>query len=142
MASSRIRGGIRVEGLRALDKALKELGPDVRDALKDTNREVADTEASRIRSAAAGMGGVAAKTAPSITSRASFQSAGVAFGGAAYPFGMGAAFGGQGRPTTQQFKPWTRGGYFPFPQIKADEDDIADAYIDAVNRVIEWNFPY
>lgn len=142
MASSKIRtGDVRVEGLRELDRALKELGPDTRAALKETSKDVAEREASRVRSAASGMGGVSAKAAPSISARASFQSAGLAFGGSAYPFAAGAAFGGQGRPTTQQFPPWRQGGYWPFPQIGADSGDITDAYVDAVNRIIAHNFP-
>lgn len=140
--SSKIRtGDVRVEGLRDLDRALKELGPDARDSLKATAKDVAETEAGRVKAAASGMGGVAAKAAASIGARSSFQSAGLAFGGGSYPYAAGAAFGGQGRSTTMQFKPWVRGGYFPFPQISSDSDEITDRFVDAVNKVIAHNFP-
>lgn len=140
--STKVRtGDVRIEGLREVDKALKELGPEARKELRATNRDVAEKEAQHAAAAAVSIGGVAAKTAPSIKAVGSYQSAGLAFGGASYPFGAGAAFGGQGRPTTQQFQPWVTGGYFPFPQIKADSDDITDTYVDALNRLIEKAFP-
>lgn len=52
----------------------------------------------------------------------------------------GAEFGGQRRPTTQQFKPF-RGqqGYFMYPTIRDDDDRMVDAFdtaLEAVER--EW----
>jgi hypothetical protein len=146
MASSKIRtGDIRVEGLRELSRALKEIGPDLQAELRTTNRGVAEREASNAVSAANSIGGVAAKTAPSIRATAGVRSAGVGFGGAAAPYGAGAEFGGGRRPTTRQFKEW-RGsgpdaGYFVYPTIRRDADAILDDYVDAVNDVIRHNFP-
>jgi hypothetical protein len=50
---------------------------------------------------------------------------------------LGAEFGGQGRPTTQQFAPW-RGqtGYFLFPTIRRDHEQIDATYRAALDRII------
>lgn len=132
---------LNIKGLAELNKALKQLPGEVRSELKATNRQVAAHEAGQVRSAAEGLGSTSAKAAASIGVVGSYQSAGIAFGGAAYPYAAGAAFGGQGRPTTQQFKPWKQEGYWPFPQIKRDGDSITDTYVDALNKIIERAFP-
>lgn len=145
MATSRVRvgsgsGGIRVEGLRELSKALAQIG-DLKKDLRDTNKKVAETEAEHARGGAMSIGGVAAKSAPAIKASTGITSAGVAItaiGG----YELGAAFGGQGRPTTMQFQPWVQGGYFPFPQIGQDSDDITSTYTEAINKLIERAFPH
>lgn len=138
--SQKIRtGDIQVEGLPALRKALKELGPDASKELKDASKEVAGFVAHDAASAANSIGGVAAKTAPSIKAVGGTTGAGVALGGPSYPFAGGAAWGSV---RFKQFKPWLGHiGYFPYPQIKDNEDRIVDEYTDAVNKVIERRFP-
>lgn len=140
MASSKIKTGtVQVEGLPELRKALKALGPDAQRELKDASRSVAGFVASDAASAAQSIGGVAAKTAPSIKAVGGTTGAGVAFGGAAYPFAGGAAWGSV---RFKQFKPWLGHiGYFPYPQIKDNEDRIVDEFTDAVNKVIVKRFP-
>lgn len=147
MATRKIRSGdVRIAGLIELDRALKELGPDLRAELRQTNRDAAERVAGHAKAAAYSLGGVAAKTAPSIKATASFRSAGVGFGGARAPYGAGAEFGGGRRPTTRQFKPWrgngSTAGYFVYPTIRRDADQILDDYVDAANAVIKHNFPY
>lgn len=130
---------VQVEGLPALRKALKELGPDATRELKDASKEVAGFVAADAAAAARSIGGVAAHVAPSIAAVGGTSGAGVAFGGGAYPMAGGAAWGSV---RFAQFKPWLGHiGYFPYPQIKNNEDRIVDEYTDAVNKVIERRFP-
>lgn len=141
--STRVKTGlVEVEGLAGLSKALKGMDPEMRKALRATNKDVAETESDHARSLALSIGGVAAKTAPSIRPAVGLTSAGLAFGGAAYPFAGGAEFGALKYP---QFQPWrgndSSAGYFVYPTIRRDADDIADTYIDAVNDLIQRAFP-
>lgn len=128
--------GIRVSGLNELSRALREMEGGFRSELKEANREAAEMVADESRSAAYSLGGVAAKAAPSVRASAGFNRAGVTIGGNAYPFAAGAAFGGQGRPTTQQFRPWlgTR-GYFLYPQIRENADRITETYEDHLHEL-------
>ena len=85
--------GVRVTGLAELNRALKALGPEVQKELKAANFEVGTMVADDAKSIAFGLGGVAAKVAPSIRATKTQAGAGVSFGGAAYPFAAGAEFG-------------------------------------------------
>ena len=50
----------------------------------------------------------------------------------------GAEFGGQGRPTTQQFRPHLgRQGYFLYPTIRDNQDRIEDEYLSKVDDLIK-----
>lgn len=130
--------GVRVEGLNELNRALRRMGgKELQRELKAVGLEVASDVADTAEVKARALGGVAAKAAPSISATARFTGAGVSIGGAAYPFAGGAEFGGQRRPTTQQFKPW-RGngpdaGYFVYPAIRDHSDQIAEDYLGAVD---------
>ena len=57
---------------------------------------------------------------------------------------FGAEFGGQSRPTTMQFNPYHKAaggrggrGQFFWPTVKRDSRKIADAYLAAVERVLQ-----
>lgn len=134
--------GVRVEGLRELNRALREIGPDAQKQLKDTNLDVAKDVAKDATGIAYGLGGVAAKTAPSVKASSRLVAAGVSFG-SGMPWAMGAEFGGRGRPTTQQFKPWRgsgpQAGYFVYEAIRQDSQQIVDAYEDAIEKVLREN---
>ena len=121
--------GVRVRGLNELSRSLREMEGGFRDELKAANREAAEMVAEKSRSAAYSLGGVAAKAAPSLRASAGFNRAGVTLGGNSAPYALGAAFGGQGRPTTQQFQPHlgTR-GYFLYPQIRDNAERITETY--------------
>lgn len=134
--------GVQVEGLAELNRALRALGGrEFQAELRDAGREIAGEVAGDAQGIASGLGGVAAKTAPSISAAAGFTSAGVSLGGSAYPFAMGAEFGGQRLPTTQQFKPWkgsgSGAGYFVYESIRRNSDRIGETYLDAVDKVIK-----
>lgn len=139
MATSRIKSGtIQVEGLTELNRALKRLGPEFAREMRDVNKQVASFVADDARAAAYSLGGVAAKVAPSIKMSAGTVSAGVGFGGAAYPMAGGAEFGSV---RYKQFAPW-RGngpdaGYFVYPTIRRDADRIETEYTEAVDDLIK-----
>lgn len=141
--ASRIRTGtIQVEGLRELSRALKSMPKEVGKDLQKTNKAVAGFVAKDAKSAASALGGVAAKAAPSIRATASKTSAGVSFGGAAYPFAGGAEFGSI---RYKQFQPWrgssSDAGYFIYPTIRRDADRIATEYTQALDDFIGRAFP-
>lgn len=157
MASSRkIRSGtLAIEGLAELNKALRALGPEMQNELRDTNRFVAQFVAADARSAASALGGVAAHVAPSIKAVGGNRSAGVAFGGARYPMAAGAEFGAghnvvRSRTTGgykgyNQFDAWsgndTRAGYFVYPAIRQDSSRIETEYGKAMDRLLKKAFP-
>lgn len=129
--------GVRVEGLRELNKALKALGPEVQAELKAANFEVGTMVADDAKSLALGLGGVAAKVAPSIRATKTQAGAAVSFGGAAYPFAGGAEFGSYRYP---QFKPWrgnsSDAGYFIYPAIRQDADQIETTYVERIDDIL------
>jgi len=135
---TRIRSGaVQVEGLRELSRALKQLDAQFPKELRAANKAAAETVATRARARALGLGSVAAKTAPSIKATAGAQSAGVGFGGAAYPFGGGAEFGSQ---RYKQFQPWTGNGpdagFFVYPTIRDDDAEWFGEYEEAIDGLL------
>lgn len=141
MASQRIRTGtVAVHGLPELSRALRSIDADLVKELRDTNKEVANDVKDGAQAKAYSLGGVAAHVASSLSANAGQQSAAVAGGGTAHPAFGGAEFGGQGRPTTQQFKPW-RGsgegaGYFLYPTIRDKAPQIEDAYLRGLEQLL------
>lgn len=129
---------IHVEGLRELSRSLREMDKALPRELREAGKDVAKTVAGAAQSRAVGLGGVAAKSAPSIKPSAGITSAGVAFGGPAYPFAGGAEFGSFKYP---QFKPWrgagSDAGYFVYPAIRDKSDEIQATYEDKVNALIK-----
>ena len=69
--------GVQVDGLAELNRALRELGPDAQKELKGANLEVAKDVADDAQAIAIGLGGVAAKSAPSLKAKARNVAAGV-----------------------------------------------------------------
>ncbi len=123
--------GVNVEGLAELRRALKAVSATAPKELSAAGKDVARFVADDARSAASGLGGVAAKVAPSISAMAASGGGAIGLGGASYPMAAGAEFGGQGRPTTQQFKPHLgRTGYFVYPTIRRDADRIESEFSD------------
>lgn len=127
--------------LKRLRADLKNLAPEARDELNHEIHDVAQDVASGAQRRAEALGGVAAKTAPSVkatTERRNALTAGVGLGGATAPWAAGAEFGGGARPTTQQFQPY-RGsgegaGYFLYPTIRDEAEHIEDRYLGALDR--------
>ncbi len=132
--------GVRVTGLVELNRALKALGPEVQKELKAANFEVGSMVAGDAQSIALGLGGVAAKVAPSIKATKTQAGAAVSFGGAAYPFAGGAEFGSM---RYKQFKPWlgnsSDAGYFVYPAIRQDAEEIETTYIERIDDIMKRN---
>ena len=141
--SQKIKSGtVKVEGLAELNRALRAIGPEAQKELREASKKVAAFVAADAASAARSIGGVAGHVAPSIKAVGGVSSAGVAFGGAAYPMAGGAEFGSI---RFKQFQPWrgssSSAGYFVYPSIRRDEDRIVTEFTDAVDKVITRNFP-
>lgn len=156
MATQKIRtGDVQISGLRELNKALKDLPGDLEKELPKTSKRVAGFVADDAHSNALSLGGVAAKVAPSIKAVGGAKSAGVGFGGAAYPMGGGAEFGA-GRDTQRtrssgtyigfrQFQEWrgndSNAGYFVYPSIRSNSDRIVEEYTQSVDDLLKKAFP-
>lgn len=127
--------GVRVVGLNEVVARLKALDNGSEKAVRLAGKEAATKVAEGARGAANALGGVAAHVAPSLKASAGVRSAGVALSGDA---AMGAEFGGRGRPTTQQFQPWLgHTGYFLYPTIRRDRDEIDATYRAALDLIIK-----
>lgn len=138
MAKLNAKGdGVSVEGLAELRRALKAVSAAAPKELSAAGKDVARFVADDAQGKAAGLGGVAAKVAPSIRAAAAGGGGAISLGGAAYPMAAGAEFGGQGRPTTQQFKPHLgRTGYFVYPSIRENSGRIEDEFRDAIHELM------
>lgn len=133
---------VKVEGLRELSKALRNVDKDLPKELQKAAKTAAEAVADKTRASFAGRGGVAPKVAPSVKALASQRAAHVRIGGSAYPYAMGAEFGSL---AFKQFDPW-RGsgpgsGYSLFPTIRAMRDEITDAFGDALADAMRRAFP-
>jgi len=150
------------EGLRQCLATLgKEATAELRVAAYDLAEEIANEAAQEATS----QGGLAALIAPSITGRKdrvptvkmgsakklpefattdqggytqrSRKGANQTIGAAMW----GAEFGGQRRPTTQQFRPWrgsgNSAGYFLYPTVRAMSDQMQARYSDAIVEAID-----
>lgn len=129
--------GVGVEGLDDLRRALKAISATAPKELNAASKDVAAFVADDARGLAEGLGGVAAHVAPSIKGSGTARGGAITLGGAAHPEAAGAEFGGQGRPTTQQFKPHLgRTGYFVYPTIRRDADRIEEAYTEKLDDLM------
>lgn len=128
---------VRVTGLNELVRALKQVDSGLPKEMRGVSLSVAQTVTEQARSRGFSLGSVAAKAAPSLRASGRQAGAGVTVGGSAYPWALGAEFGGQGRPTTQQFQPHLgRTGYFVYPTIRDNQAEIEEAYADGVDALL------
>lgn len=143
-----------VKGLnRALAKLPKEASAELRTASKAIAQDIADEAAGRAR----GQGGLAALVAPSIkaardrvpvvrmgsTARLPPQGSDWERGrsGSRQTIGdviWGAEFGGGARESTRQFLPHKgQTGYFLWPTVRDNSDDMQDRYSEALLNALE-----
>jgi len=156
MATQKIRtGDIQVSGLKELNKALRDMPGDLQKDLPKINREVAGFVSDTARSNALSLGGVAAKTAPTISLVGGAKSAGVGFGGARAPWAGGAEFGaGHNVSRTRrtgsylgfnQFQPWSgngpKAGFFVYPAIRDKSERIVQTYETRMDDLLKRAFP-
>lgn len=141
------RGAIRVTGLRELLRDLNHLGPALNREVRVASREIAETEAGRIKAQAAGSDKLSAAVGVSVRTRSDRVPTIIA-GGAkraavsgrpkAGDVFFGAEFGGQRRKTTRQFRPHLKKqGYWMWPQIREDEAAMQRTWLEAVDRLLE-----
>lgn len=134
---------VRVEGLRDLQAELRKI--DLARDLRDANKQAAEVVATAAQARAQGLGGVAAKTAPSVKAAAEQRRAKVTIGSNREPWALGAEFGGGARPTTQQFEPWrgsgSSAGYFLYPAVRSTREQFVDAYDKALEQLVRRAFP-
>lgn len=145
---------VRVNGLAELQRAARlAKGPEGARELRHANKEVAELVAGRARARAVGLGGVAAKVAPSIRSAAEQRYAKLSFGGARWPMAMGANFGAK-HNLVRNTRRGTVLGWNQFPEvggtdfggardrflyytISRENAAVVAAYEDAVDRLLD-----
>jgi hypothetical protein len=129
--------------IAGLNRALRSLPKEATEQLRTASKGIAQMVADEARGRAIRVGGVARHVAPTITATRDRVPAIKMGGSGRLPRGgvvgdviWGAEYGGQRRPTTQQFQPWrgsSRGaGYFLWPAIRARSDDIDERYSQAL----------
>lgn len=133
---------IDVIGLAQLRRDLKEVGGDLPKQLQQVNKAAAAVIATDARERAESLGGVAAKSAPSIRPGATQTAGLIRLGSDNYPFALGAEFGAI---QYKQFKPW-RGasgdaGYFLYPAIRDDVPKVVEMYGAELDKLTRKAFP-
>lgn len=145
-----LRINLAVEGARPLLSALNKMPKALQMNLRVASQAIADEEADAIQAAAKTSDSMSALVAPTVRSRKDRVPM-IIGGGArkltqargkprAYDLFFGAEFGGQQRPTTQQFRPHKgKLGYWFWPTIRRDEPQIVGHWMDAIDDVVaEW----
>lgn len=137
--------GVRVIGLKELQKALRDADKELPKQLREANKQAAEIVTGKARSNFLGRPGVAPKVAPSVRALAQQRSASVKIGGARFPYALGSEFGGgrhgKGNPTpagghTTQFPPFRKSGYALYPAIASESDRVVDAYGDVIDALL------
>lgn len=138
---------VRVEGLADFIRELKALGNGLPRELGRANKEAATLVADAAESRARALGGVAAKSAPSIRAAAMQRNAAVNLGSASAPWALGAEFGAL---RWHQFQSW-RGnqwnpdsggvGYFLHPAVRETRDEFLDVYGRILDELARKAFP-
>lgn len=133
---------IKVEGLRDLQRALREIDRELPKELRRANLEAAQLIAEGTRRSFASRPGVAPKVVPSVKALAQQRSASVRIGGARFPFALGSEFGSI---RFKQFPAWrgsaAAAGYSLYPTIRSEGPRVIEAYAAAVDRVAAKAFP-
>ncbi len=150
--------GFYVEGWSAFVKELKAAGEGVDQELRERFKGVAEEVAAEARQAAEGRHPVArhprarpsqrqhwADLVGTIRAGATARTPHVAVGSARVPWALGQEFGGGRRATTRQFPPW-RGngegaGYFLWPTIRENREEMLEAADAAVSEVLRKAYP-
>jgi hypothetical protein len=133
-----LKMAVRMEGIEPVRKAFKVAG-DVgfANTEKELYKDIAADIADKAKSRGSDLGSVFAKAAPSMRAGSNGKTAYVSLGGKAYPYALGAEFGSV---RYKQFQPW-RGtgddaGYFLYPTIRADKDNIEKMAKEAVDKLL------
>jgi hypothetical protein len=150
-----IAAGAAIQGVNATLRAFNKLGKDANKALKVKVREIAEKALQRTSAAGRGRGGrdaIVARSGKVLSDRfpvvqyGGNQKAGVSGGATMSQLVWGMEFGAaQDGPNGWRFPPRTpkhgRGnrGYWIFPTASTMQKDIADEWLDALDRIAkEW----
>lgn len=159
---------IVVDGLDGLFAALRTLPKEASQAMREGARKIADRELPRVVSAGLASDKQSALVARTITTKSDRVPTIRAGGPKTLPIErkayrsttrklksgrgklvkpkagdvfFGAEFGGGGRPTTRQFRPHKgHDGYWLWPTLRDDADDMLDAYQQLIDKVLsaDW----
>jgi len=138
---------VRVQGLDKFRSELRKLqqqgGADGIDLLKEANYRVASMVVGKAQSRASGIGPMQAKAASSLRPGRQQARAVVSGGSARVPFFYGAEFGAL---QYKQFLPWKKPGngntgYFLFPTMKAETQNIIEMYGEELDKIARDAFP-
>jgi len=148
MPTTHTKATIEVAGLNESVRAFSKYGKDANAELRDAAQLEVNKVAPMLVAAMTADGGPSALVATSIVARRdrypTLKAGGAkAIGGKkrgrrarAGDLFFGAEFGGRGRRTTQQFRPWKgTTGYAFYPTLRRHTGDIVDGYRTALNRL-------
>lgn len=124
--------GVDLDDLDDLRHDLRTAAAGLQREIDEADHDVAELVAGEATSRAQALGGTAGHVAPSVGT----EGPAVVLGGTAYPMAAGAEFGGQGRPTTQQFQPYRSEGYFLYPAIRSSDQQIEATYVDHIGDLM------
>lgn len=128
-------------------QALRRAGPEMKNKVKAVNKSVAQLVVDRAQGTAGGVGRQAAKAAASLRASNTVGAAQVRGGSARLPWFAGAEFGAK---RYKQFQEW-RGnqsanvfeggaGYFLFPSIRANREEILTKFRDGALEAVRPAF--
>lgn len=138
---------VRVQGLDKFRSELRKIqqsgGADGIALLKEANYRVASMVVGKAQSRASSIGPMQAKAAASLRPGRQQARAVVSGGSARVPFFYGAEFGAL---QYKQFLPWKKPGngntgYFLFPTMKAETQNIINMYGDELDKISKDAFP-
>lgn len=138
---------VRVQNLDKFRSELRKLqqqgGADGIALLKEANYRVASMVVDKAQSRASGIGPMQAKAAASLRPGRQQARAVISGGGARIPFFYGAEFGAL---QYKQFLPWKKPGngntgYFLFPTMKAETQNIIEMYGEELDKIAKDAFP-
>lgn len=138
---------VKVQGLDKFRSELRKLqqsgGSDGIALLKEANYQVALMVVGKAQSRASSVGPMQARAASSLRPGRQQARAVVSGGSARVPFFFGAEFGAL---QYKQFLPWKKPGngntgYFLFPTMKAETQNIINMYGDELDKITKSAFP-
>jgi hypothetical protein len=129
-----VPAGVTIQNLDDVLARLDRLPAVARREVDEVLADVAETNAALIRSQAGRAGRQASAASRSVSASGKTISGGG-------PFFMGSVFGGQGRPTTQQFQPYVGGnGYWFFTSLSDGYPAALQRFADVVDTIArEWD---
>jgi hypothetical protein len=132
---------VDVDGLKQLVRDVRKVDRDLPKAMRRSLVPVSQSVLRGAQQRASSLGGVHAHAARrGLRAGATQNTAWIKLLASREPTILGAEFGGGRRPTTRQFPRWrgsgSNAGYFVYPTIRAESDDITRQLEDAVRDLL------